>query len=125
LLRKEREEGTDPDPPGAHRFQADVETVHNLVEIELSPAAPTNWKNSSLINSGSISLEKIEAKKTKPLATHPEKKSSNRSSSATVAFGLPEYLFKINYSGALSGGYHVCIAPSSSENNTLISSLSA
>ena len=109
-------------PPGAHRFQADVETVHNLIpslflmgeffEIETFAdranfLAKVNsyqlWFNLGRKNSGK------EHKTPWQLIREKQPQINTRLPMLPPVF--LEDLFKINYSHTLPRGYHVGIAP--------------
>lgn len=105
-------------PPAAHRFQADVETVHNLIEIELFEletfadrsdflAKTTTyqlWFNLSRPNRGKENKTPWQLILEKQPDTHP--------SLPLLPTVFLEDLFRITYSYTLPRGYHVGIAPS-------------
>jgi len=104
-------------PPGAHRFQADVETVHNLIEIEFYEIETFADRANFLAKANSYQLwfnlaRKNSGKEHKtPWTLIQEKQKTMDSKLPMLPPVFLEDLFKINYSHMLSGGDHVGIAP--------------
>ena len=105
-------------PPGAHRFQADVETVHNLIEIEFYEIETFTDRTHFLAKANSYQLwfnlaRKNSGKENKtPWQLILEKQLHTDSRLTLLPPVFLEDLFKINHSSLLPGGYHVSIAPS-------------
>jgi hypothetical protein len=104
-------------PPGAHRFQADVETVHNLIEIEFFEVEPFADRTHFLAKANSYQLwfnlaRKNSGKEYKtPWQLIQEKQADIDPRLPMLPPVFLEDLFKINYSYMLPGGDHVGIAP--------------
>ena len=104
-------------PPGAHRFQADVETVHNLVEIEMLEIESFLHRKHFLDKFTTYQLwfnltRKNRGKEYKtPWQLIQEKNPQADPRLPLLPPVFLEDLFKINYSCELSGGYHVRTAP--------------
>lgn len=104
-------------PPGAHRFQADVETVHNLIEIEFYEIETFVDRTNFLAKANSYQLwfnlaRKNSGKEHKtPWQLIQEKQPQINTRLPMLPPVFLEDLFKINYSHSLPRGYHVGIAP--------------
>ncbi len=104
-------------PPGAHRFQADVETVHNLIEFEFYEIETFTDRTDFLAKANTYQLwfnleRKNSAKENKtPWQLVQEKQPDIDSRLPLLPPVFLEDLFEINYSYRLSGGDHVGIAP--------------
>lgn len=104
-------------PPGAHRFQADVETVHNLIEFEFFEIESFAHRADFLAKANTYQLwfnlvRKNSGKENKtPWTLIQEKQKDSNPRLPMLPPVLLENLFKINYSHVLSWGDHVGIAP--------------